>query len=50
MPFDHLEGFYGQIGFKKISESEAPDFLKERLADFFRKKPNEKAILMKRAI
>lgn len=48
MPYDHLESFYGQIGFKKIPEDEAPKFLQDRLADFFRKYPAQKAILMKR--
>ena len=48
MPYDHLEGFYGRIGFKKIAVDGAPEFLQKRLADFFNKKPSEKAILMKR--
>lgn len=48
MPYDHLESFYGQIGFRKISVGEAPEFLQERLADFFRKYPTQKAILMER--
>jgi len=50
MPYEHLEGFYGQIGFSKLPVEKAPVFLRKRLKVFFQKKPNEKAILMVRAI
>ncbi|HWU43746.1 MAG TPA: GNAT family N-acetyltransferase [Bdellovibrio sp.] len=50
MPYEHLEGFYGQIGFLKIPASEAPSFLQQRLADFRPKAAAEKAILMKRIL
>jgi N-acetylglutamate synthase-like GNAT family acetyltransferase len=48
IPYEHLERFYGQIGFKRIKTDEAPDFLRQRLAELMRKSPGEKAILMKR--
>lgn len=38
LPYEHLESFYGEIGFKKIDESDAPLFLRERLVEY-RKKP-----------
>lgn len=48
MPYAHLERFYGMIGFKKIIESSAPQFLQERVIATRLKKPNEAVILMKR--
>jgi N-acetylglutamate synthase-like GNAT family acetyltransferase len=48
MPYEHLEEFYGQIGFKRILENEAPLFLQKRLENFVLKYPSEKAILMRR--
>lgn len=48
MPYEHLEGFYGRVGFKRMIADEAPYFLQERIKEFFRKKSNGKAILMKR--
>ncbi len=38
LPYAHLEGFYGQIGFQLIAESQAPLFLKSRLSAY-RQKP-----------
>lgn len=39
LPYTHLEGFYGQIGFQLIAESKTPFFLQSRLAEY-RKKPD----------
>jgi N-acetylglutamate synthase-like GNAT family acetyltransferase len=43
--FDHLERFYGQIGFVKVQA--APEFLLERLSAVANKSPDKKHILMK---
>lgn len=34
VPFTHLTGFYGQIGFVPMAEADAPAFLRERLASY----------------
>ena len=34
VPFAHLLGFYGQIGFQEISRDEAPPFLAERAMSY----------------
>jgi len=34
LPYKHLTGFYGQIGFELISADEAPVFLAERLEKY----------------
>jgi N-acetylglutamate synthase-like GNAT family acetyltransferase len=34
VPFAHLLGFYGQIGFQEISRDEAPRFLAERARSY----------------
>lgn len=47
LPHGWLEGFYGQIGFKKISEELAPPHLRERLLENRKKRPQ--LIVMKRA-
>jgi len=31
IPYEHLEGFYSQVGFRECSPELAPDFLQERL-------------------
>jgi N-acetylglutamate synthase-like GNAT family acetyltransferase len=46
LPHDWLQGFYGQIGFEKFAESEAPPHLMERLTEGQKKYPN--MIIMKR--
>lgn len=33
IPYKWLEGFYHQIGFKKVPESQAPLFLQKRIAE-----------------
>jgi hypothetical protein len=33
IPYAHLAGFYGQIGFRQVDPGETPDFLAARLAD-----------------
>lgn len=48
LPYEHLERFYGQIGFKRISTETAPRFLQDRLANFAKKTPHDRAILMAR--
>lgn len=47
IPYDHLGGFYGQIGFKVISEKDAPVFLQERIKTY-RKNTSDKYMLMRR--
>jgi N-acetylglutamate synthase-like GNAT family acetyltransferase len=34
LPYEHLEKFYGSIGFRRIPAVEAPTFLQERLAEY----------------
>ena len=34
VPYPHLVGFYGQIGFAALDPSAAPPFLAERLTDY----------------
>ena len=46
IPHGWLEGFYGQIGFKKIDEDKAPLFLQERIKEARKKWPH--VILMVR--
>ncbi len=45
IPYSHLEGFYGTIGFKKISENDSPDFLKERISEYRQKFPDSFMIM-----
>ena len=47
VPYDHLGGFYGQIGFKIIREEDAPLFLQERIQTYRKTNP-EKFMLMRR--
>ncbi|MCB0357339.1 MAG: GNAT family N-acetyltransferase [Bdellovibrionales bacterium] len=47
LPHSWLESFYGQIGFQKINESTAPQFLQERLIENKIKYPH--LIIMKRS-
>jgi GNAT superfamily N-acetyltransferase len=46
VPYPHLVGFYGQIGFTIIEPVAAPLFLAERLVDYRRN--GEDVILMRR--
>lgn len=46
VPYPHLVGFYGQIGFAVIEPAAAPIFLAERLANYQRS--GEDVILMRR--
>jgi len=46
VPYPHLVGFYGQIGFTVIEPAAAPVFLAERLVDYQR--CGEDVILMRR--
>jgi GNAT superfamily N-acetyltransferase len=46
VPYPHLVGFYGQIGFTVHEPSAAPRFLAERLADY--RRSGEEVILMRR--
>jgi len=47
VPYPHLMGFYGQIGFTVIEPADAPAFLAGRLADYQRS--GEDVILMRRS-
>jgi len=44
VPYAHLVGFYGQIGFTVLDLSAAPAFLAERVADY--RRSGQEAILM----
>ena len=45
VPYPHLAGFYGQIGFVLFEPAAAPRFLAERLADY--RRGGEDVILMR---
>jgi GNAT superfamily N-acetyltransferase len=47
VPYSHLAGFYGQIGFVPLEPAAAPAFLSERLAEYRRN--GQEVILMRRA-
>lgn len=47
IPYDHLGGFYGQIGFEIIDEQDAPLFLQERIQTYRKNNP-EKFMIMRR--
>ncbi|MBI2047518.1 MAG: GNAT family N-acetyltransferase [Parcubacteria group bacterium] len=49
IPYKHLEEFYGQIGFKKINEKEAPEFLDKRIIEYRENHPDKSFILMKKS-
>jgi len=50
MPYAHLEGFYGRIGFQRmIDVSKAPEVLWNRYDKHCNRKPNSPVILMKRS-
>lgn len=46
VPYPHLVGFYGQIGFVVLNPSAAPAFLAERLADY--RRSGREVILMRK--
>lgn len=48
VPYPHLVGFYGQIGFVVLDPSAAPAFLAERLANY--RRDGEDVILMRRPL
>lgn len=48
LPYAHLEGFYGQIGFRHIRAAEAPEFLHERMLQYKTIYPQNQYMLMKR--
>ena len=47
VPYPHLAGFYGQIGFVVLEPAAAPAFLAERVAEYQRS--GQEVILMRRA-
>lgn len=44
--FAHLENFYGSIGYRKIDNSMAPQFLQQRLKEAVKQYPDESFINM----
>jgi GNAT superfamily N-acetyltransferase len=46
VPYPHLVGFYGQIGFNVFEPTAAPAFLAERVAEY--RRSGQEAILMRR--
>jgi len=48
VPYAHLVGFYGQIGFAALELAAAPAFLAERVAEY--RRSGQEAILMHREI
>lgn len=49
IPYAHLDGFYGQIGFRPIRAAEAPNFLQDRMIEYRNIYPTNRYMLMKRA-
>ena len=47
VPYPHLAGFYGQIGFVVLEPAAAPAFLAERVVDY--RRSGQEVILMRRA-
>ena len=47
VPYPHLAGFYGQIGFVVLEPAAAPAFLVERVAEY--RRSGQEVILMRRA-
>lgn len=47
IPYDHLEKFYGLVGFRVIHEADAPLFLQERIRTY-RKNSSDKFMFMRR--
>ena len=47
VPYPHLVGFYGQIGFAALEPAAAPAFLAERAAEY--RRSGHEVILMRRA-
>jgi N-acetylglutamate synthase-like GNAT family acetyltransferase len=50
MPYEHLEYFYGIIGFEKINLNESPEFLIDRLNNFHKKHSNQRVIIMRKLL
>jgi GNAT superfamily N-acetyltransferase len=48
IPYAHLTGFYGQIGFQVLEPRLAPDFLAERLATYRARGDGHEYLLMYR--
>jgi len=48
IPYAHLTGFYGQIGFRVLDPRDAPDFLAERLATYRARAEGQEYLLMHR--
>ena len=48
IPYAHLTGFYGQIGFQVLDPRTAPDFLAERLAGYRARADGREYLLMYR--
>ncbi len=47
IPYDHLEKFYGSIGFKIVPETDCPVFLQERIKDY-RTRTTDSFMIMRR--
>jgi len=47
IPYDHLENFYGTVGFVRVDEEEAPEFLKERIGGYRQIRPDKEFVIMK---
>ena len=47
IPYAHLEKFYSSIGFQKIENEQAPEFLQERLKEYSQRRPETSFIVMK---
>jgi len=48
IPYAHLTGFYGHIGFRVLDPASAPDFLAERLAAYRAREDGNEYLLMHR--
>jgi N-acetylglutamate synthase-like GNAT family acetyltransferase len=48
LPFAHLVGFYGEIGFETVAPEALPPHLAARLAAYRRERPNVDVVAMRR--
>ena len=48
IPYAHLDGFYGQIGFEAVPPDDLPPHLARRLAQYRAERPGVAVIAMRR--
>lgn len=50
IPYEHLEEFYGQIGFRRIDDKEAPAFLQNRIIEYQQKHSDKRFIMIRKSV